>query len=153
MLNYKRYQKNPVLSFPERTWPNKEIEKAPIWCSVDLRDGNQALIDPMVVDEKIEFFQYLVKLGFKEIEVGFPAASDTEFNTMKLLDGSLNGSANVTSAGPKFGVFDEGWNGFVSSDVTGVKIESKNTAALGGESAVWSGDGKTLTLNLAENAE
>ena len=50
MLNYKKYQRVPVEKFPERTWPNKEIQKAPIWCSVDLRDGNQALIDPMVVD-------------------------------------------------------------------------------------------------------
>ena len=66
MLNYKRYKKNPVVDYPEREWPNKEIEKAPVWCSVDLRDGNQALIDPMVVDEKIEFFQYLVNMGFKE---------------------------------------------------------------------------------------
>ena len=53
MLNYKRYRKNPVVEYPEREWPNKEIEKAPVWCSVDLRDGNQALIDPMIVEEKI----------------------------------------------------------------------------------------------------
>ncbi|MGN0347116.1 MAG: 2-isopropylmalate synthase [Lachnospiraceae bacterium] len=85
MLNYKRYQRNPVEYFPERTWPNKEIEKAPIWCSVDLRDGNQALIDPMVVSEKIEMFQYLVKLGFKEIEVGFPAASQIEYDFLRQL--------------------------------------------------------------------
>ena len=85
MLNYKRYQKNPVEYFPERTWPNKEITKAPVWCSVDLRDGNQALIDPMVVTEKIEMFQYLVKLGFKEIEVGFPAASQIEFDFLRQL--------------------------------------------------------------------
>ncbi len=65
MLNYKRYQRVPVLHMPDRQWPNKEIEKAPIWCSVDLRDGNQALIEPMVVDEKLEFFNLLVKLGFK----------------------------------------------------------------------------------------
>ncbi len=84
-MNYKRYQKNPVVDYPEREWPNKEITKAPIWCSVDLRDGNQALIDPMVVDEKIEFFQYLVKLGFKEIEVGFPAASQIEFDFLRQL--------------------------------------------------------------------
>ena len=50
MLNYKRYRRNPVVHYPEREWPNKEIEKAPIWCSVDLRDGNQALIDPMIVE-------------------------------------------------------------------------------------------------------
>ena len=85
MLNFKRYQRNPVEYFPERTWPNKEIEKAPIWCSVDLRDGNQALIDPMVVSEKIEMFQYLIKLGFKEIEVGFPAASQIEYDFLRQL--------------------------------------------------------------------
>lgn len=85
MLNYKRYQKNPVVHYPERQWPNKEIEKAPIWCSVDLRDGNQALIDPMVVEEKIEMFQYLIKLGFKEIEIGFPAASQIEFDFLRQL--------------------------------------------------------------------
>ncbi len=85
MLNYARYKGNPVIHYPEREWPNKEIAKAPIWCSVDLRDGNQALIDPMVVEEKIEMFQYLVKLGFKEIEVGFPAASQIEFDFLRQL--------------------------------------------------------------------
>ena len=92
MLNYKRYRRNPVVDFPERTWPDKEIQKAPIWCSVDLRDGNQALIDPMVVSEKIEFFQYLVKIGFKEIEVGFPSASQIEYDFMRqLVDRKLLG--------------------------------------------------------------
>jgi len=85
MLNYKRYRKNPVMNYPERQWPNKEIEKAPIWCSVDLRDGNQALIDPMQVEEKIEFFQYLIKLGFKEIEIGFPSASQIEYDFLRQL--------------------------------------------------------------------
>lgn len=85
MLNYKRYQKNPVVNYPEREWPNKEIEKAPVWCSVDLRDGNQALIDPMVVGEKIEMFQFLIQLGFKEIEIGFPAASQIEFDFLRQL--------------------------------------------------------------------
>ena len=85
MLNYKRYRRNPVMDYPEREWPNKEIEKAPIWCSVDLRDGNQALIDPMVVSEKIEMFQYLIKLGFKEIEIGFPAASQIEYDFLRQL--------------------------------------------------------------------
>lgn len=85
MLNYKRYRKNPVVDYPERQWPNKEIEKAPVWCSVDLRDGNQALIDPMVVSEKIEFFNYLIKLGFKEIEIGFPAASQIEYDFLRQL--------------------------------------------------------------------
>ena len=85
ILNYKRYRRNPVVDYPEREWPNKEIEKAPIWCSVDLRDGNQALIDPMVVEEKIEMFQFLIKLGFKEIEIGFPAASQIEFDFLRQL--------------------------------------------------------------------
>lgn len=85
MLNYKRYKRVPVVNYPEREWPNKEIQKAPIWCSVDLRDGNQALIEPMVVEEKIEFFNLLVKLGFKEIEVGFPAASQIEYDFLRQL--------------------------------------------------------------------
>ena len=85
MLNYKRYEKAPVLSFPERKWPDREITKAPVWCSVDLRDGNQALIDPMQVEEKIEFFNYLIKLGFKEIEIGFPSASQIEFDFLRQL--------------------------------------------------------------------
>lgn len=85
MLNYKRYEKAPVLDFPERQWPNREITKAPTWVSVDLRDGNQALIDPMQVEEKIEFFNYLVKIGFKEIEIGFPSASQIEFDFLRQL--------------------------------------------------------------------
>ena len=85
MLNYKRYKRNPVLNFPERTWPDKQIEKAPIWCSVDLRDGNQALIEPMNVDEKMEMFDLLLRLGFKEIEIGFPAASQTEYDFLRKL--------------------------------------------------------------------
>ena len=85
MLNYKRYKSAPVVDFKERTWPNKQITKAPAWCSVDLRDGNQALIEPMVVEEKIEFFNLLVKLGFKEIEVGFPSASQIEFDFLRQL--------------------------------------------------------------------
>ena len=85
MLNYKRYRKVPVVSLPDRQWPNKEMEKAPVWCSVDLRDGNQALIEPMVVEEKIEFFNLLVKLGFKEIEIGFPSASQIEYDFLRQL--------------------------------------------------------------------
>lgn len=84
-MNYKRYRKNPVIEMPDRQWPNKEINKAPIWCSVDLRDGNQALIEPMVVEEKVEFFKLLVDLGFKEIEVGFPSASQIEFDFLRQL--------------------------------------------------------------------
>ena len=85
MLNYQRYKRVPVVNFPERTWPDKEIEKAPVWCSVDLRDGNQALVEPMVVEEKIEMFNLLLKLGFKEIEVGFPAASQIEYDFLRQL--------------------------------------------------------------------
>ncbi len=85
MLNYKKYKRVPVVSLPEREWPNKEIMKAPVWCSVDLRDGNQALIEPMVVEEKIEFFNMLVKLGFKEIEIGFPSASQIEYDFLRQL--------------------------------------------------------------------
>ena len=85
MLNYNRYTRVPVLKYPEREWPNKEIEKAPLWCSVDLRDGNQALIEPMNVEEKVEMFQLLLKLGFKQIEIGFPAASQIEFDFLRKL--------------------------------------------------------------------
>ena len=85
MLNYQRYKRVPVIDFPERTWPDKEIQKAPAWCSVDLRDGNQALVEPMVVEEKIEMFNLLVKLGFKEIEIGFPAASQIEYDFLRQL--------------------------------------------------------------------
>ena len=85
MLNYQRYKRVPVMNYPERQWPSKEIEKAPVWCSVDLRDGNQALVEPMVVEEKVEMFNLLLKLGFKEIEVGFPAASQIEFDFLRQL--------------------------------------------------------------------
>ena len=84
-MNYKKYKRVPVVDFPRREWPNKEIKKAPVWCSVDLRDGNQALIEPMVVEEKIEMFNLLVRMGFKEIEIGFPAASQIEFDFLRQL--------------------------------------------------------------------
>lgn len=90
MLNYKKYKRFETINYKERTWPNNEIKKAPIWCSVDLRDGNQALINPMTVEEKVEFFNLLVKLGFKEIEVGFPSASQIEYDFLrKLIDENL----------------------------------------------------------------
>jgi len=84
-MNFKRYKRNPIVNFPERTWVNNELKKAPIWCSVDLRDGNQALIEPMVVSEKIEMFQFLTGLGFTEIEIGFPSASQIEFDFIRQL--------------------------------------------------------------------
>ena len=85
MKNVERYQRVPVVHYPEREWPGKEIQKAPAWCSVDLRDGNQALVEPMVVEEKIEMFNLLVEMGFKEIEIGFPAASQIDFDFLRQL--------------------------------------------------------------------
>ena len=87
MKNFGKYERQYFLPpVCEYDWVKKDyIEKAPIWCSVDLRDGNQALIEPMSLDEKLEFFQMLVDIGFKEIEVGFPAASETEFIFMRTL--------------------------------------------------------------------
>ena len=75
----KKYRPFPPVSLPDRQWPNRVLSRAPRWCSVDLRDGNQALAVPMNVSQKLELFQTLVKIGFKEIEVGFPSASNTEF--------------------------------------------------------------------------
>ncbi|GAA4528355.1 2-isopropylmalate synthase [Chelativorans composti] len=75
-----KYQPYPLVNLPDRTWPSKRIEKAPIWCSVDLRDGNQALIDPMGHDRKARMFALLLDMGFKEIEIGFPSASQTDFD-------------------------------------------------------------------------
>ncbi|MFT3990916.1 MAG: 2-isopropylmalate synthase [Luteolibacter sp.] len=74
-----------AVPLPDRTWPDKTITSSPQWCSVDLRDGNQALPQPMSVEEKLEFFDLLVRIGFKQIEVGFPSAADTEFNFLRRL--------------------------------------------------------------------
>ena len=84
-LGYKKYKPFQPISFPERTWPEKTITKAPVWCSVDLRDGNQALVNPMNLEQKLEFFQMLCDIGFKEIEVGFPSASETEYEILRAL--------------------------------------------------------------------
>lgn len=90
MMNYQKYKRFETISLPDRTWPDRHIEKAPSWCSVDLRDGNQALVTPMNIDEKVEMFQKLVELGFKEIEVGFPSASQIEYDFIrKLIDDHL----------------------------------------------------------------
>ena len=84
----KKYIPFTPVSLPDRTWPNNRIEKAPTWCSVDLRDGNQALVTPMNLQEKLDFFKLLVDIGFKEIEVGFPSASETEYEILRaLIDG------------------------------------------------------------------
>ncbi|MCR4899222.1 MAG: 2-isopropylmalate synthase [Treponema sp.] len=86
MKQYKnKYQKFAAVSLPDRTWPGKVLNHAPVWCSVDLRDGNQALINPMGVEAKLEYFELLVKIGFKQIEVGYPSSSQTEFDFVRRL--------------------------------------------------------------------
>ena len=82
---FKKYAPFQPVTLPDRTWPDTKITKAPIWCSVDLRDGNQALVNPMSVQQKIDFFKLLVEVGFKEIEVGFPSASETEYEFLRAL--------------------------------------------------------------------
>lgn len=82
---YQPFHEQIDVSLPDRTWPTKRIEHAPVWCAVDLRDGNQALIDPMSPERKLKMFQLLVKMGYKEIEVGFPSASQTDFDFVRLL--------------------------------------------------------------------
>ena len=84
-MKFAKYVPYPQMKMPNRKWPDKVIEKAPIWCSVDLRDGNQALEIPMSLEQKLDFFKFLVKIGFKHIEVGFPAASDTEYEFTRAL--------------------------------------------------------------------
>lgn len=81
----KKYIPFQPVKMTNREWPDKVITKAPVWCSVDLRDGNQALVTPMQLDEKLLMFKTLVDIGFKEIEVGFPSASDTEYEILRTL--------------------------------------------------------------------
>ncbi len=89
-MNFRKYKPYPTLDMPDRQWPSRVITEAPEWVSVDLRDGNQALEIPMNLEQKIDFFDYLVKIGFKTIEIGFPAASDTEFDFCRhLIDNDL----------------------------------------------------------------
>ncbi len=92
----RKYRPFPPVSLPDRQWPDRTITHAPIWCSVDLRDGNQALPQPMSVDEKLEFFDLLCEVGFKQIEVGFPSAADTEFNFLRRLIDENRIPADVT---------------------------------------------------------
>ena len=85
-----KYKPFPAIDIANRTWPNKSIENPPIWCSVDLRDGNQALIDPMSLEEKLKLFHLLVNIGFKQIEIGFPSAAKVEYDFLrKLIDENL----------------------------------------------------------------
>ena len=86
---------NPI-NLPDRTWPGRVITEPPTWCSVDLRDGNQALIEPMDPARKLRMFQHLVRIGFKEIEIGFPAASQTDFNFVRQLIQENHIPADVT---------------------------------------------------------
>src|SRR3954469_22705340 len=80
-----KYRAFPAIALPDRRWPMRVIDRAPQWCSVDLRDGNQALVEPMGPDRKSRMFDLLLRLGFKEIEVGFPAASQTDFDFVRQL--------------------------------------------------------------------
>ena len=80
-----KYKAFESVNLTDRQWPSKTIDKAPIWCSVDLRDGNQALVEPMGHERKLRMFRHLVQLGFKEIEVGFPSASQTDFDFVRFL--------------------------------------------------------------------
>ncbi len=84
-FDYRKYKSYPTLSLKDRTWPDKTLTKAPIFCSVDLRDGNQALVKPMTVAQKVRMFELLVKLGFKQIEIGFPSAAQPEFDFARKL--------------------------------------------------------------------
>ena len=85
-----KYRPFPPVNLPDRQWPGRTLTRAPIWCSVDLRDGNQALAQPMSVEEKLEYFALLVRIGFKEIEIGFPSASQIEFDfCRRLIEGNL----------------------------------------------------------------
>ena len=80
-----KYRPFPAIDLPDRRWPTRTITRAPRWCSVDLRDGNQALVEPMDVARKRRMFETLVRMGFKEIEVGFPSASQPDFDFVRLL--------------------------------------------------------------------
>jgi len=83
--SYMKYKKYPTMDLHDRTWPSKTMDQAPVWCSVDLRDGNQALPIPMGIQAKLEFFNLIKSMGYKEIEIGFPSASDTEYNFLRTL--------------------------------------------------------------------
>ncbi|MDD2440530.1 MAG: 2-isopropylmalate synthase, partial [Eubacteriales bacterium] len=90
MKNFEKYAPYQSVSLPDRQWPGRRLTRSPIWCSVDLRDGNQALEVPMNLDQKLLFFKRLVEMGFKTVKIGFPAASDTEFAfTRHLIENGL----------------------------------------------------------------
>ena len=85
-----RYRPFPAVDLPERQWPSRQLSQAPVWLSTDLRDGNQALFEPMNRERKLRLFHELVRIGFKEIEVGFPSASQTDYGIVRhLIDNGL----------------------------------------------------------------
>ena len=85
MFDHRKYITTPAIQLKDRTWPDKQLTQSPDWCSVDLRDGNQALANPMSVEKKTRLFDTLVTMGFKEIEVGFPSASQPDFDFVRKL--------------------------------------------------------------------
>ena len=99
-MPYWKYRPYDVVELPDRTWPDVVLTRAPIWCSTDLRDGNQALVNPMDTPRKQRMFALLVELGFKEIEVGFPAASQTDFDFVRALIEDDLIPDDVSIAGP-----------------------------------------------------
>src|SRR5428012_1143 len=94
-----KYRPFEPINLPDRQWPGRTIAKAPIWCSVDLRDGNPALIEPMGPERKRRFYDTLIRMGFKEIEVGFPAASQTDFDFVREIieQGAIPDDVTITS--------------------------------------------------------
>src|SRR5271166_3179350 len=136
-----KYRPFPTIDLPDRRWPTQVIDRAPLWCSVDLRDGNQALVEPMGPDRKRRMFELLVKLGFKEIEVGFPAASETDFGFVpELIERSfesIRGARraivhlyNSTSTLQRRVVFGLDKPGIVDIAMTGAKLIRELAAAM-----------------------
>ena len=104
-MPFHRYRAFPPIDLPDRTWPGARITSAPRWLSTDLRDGNQALIDPMTPARKLKMFDLLVQMGYKEIEIGFPAASQTDFDFVReiITEGAIPDDVRIqvlTSAAP-----------------------------------------------------
>ena len=107
MLNYKRYKRVPVIDYPQRQWPNKEIQKAPIWCSVDLRDGNQALIEPMTVEEKVKEIHAKDKIAFVHIDLSDGIGKDKsgiEFLAKCDVDGIISTRGNLVKYANELGL-------------------------------------------------
>ena len=94
---YRKYRPFQPIALADRTWPGRTLTQAPVWCSVDLRDGNQALVTPMNLEQKVAFFRMLTAIGFREIEVGFPASSETEFEILRT---RWSRPGNTSSAAP-----------------------------------------------------